>query len=342
MGTIVDRTGKGASLSKDDYDSNVQALHGVCVGVSAASYSISSSNQGDTIECTNAGVCTVTLPQISTIDKDTDDFKVTILAGAGSGGVTINRSSTDTIGVSAATSLSLIGPGGFITLQTDSTAGIWSIINSSELLGDKLVFRERSAPTQTALAAKGEIWVENATPNKPRFENDAGDSLSIAVGGPEETDHTLAGHNQNWDGRAFAGTTHFNFDFRTAIAASTWESIGPTGSGADNIWTTLDKVPDRAKILVLGIQVRAPYSASGNNLMETYAVKGDVVSPVRSLYNLIATVGCDTPNSGASGFSQCGNMFFMPVDDDKTFQLSWKSTYGTPFGWLYYLGFLEE
>lgn len=48
------------------------------------------------------------------------------------------------------------------------------------------------------------------------------------------------------------------FDVDAVIGAS-WESVGPTGSGATNIWTALDAVPDSAKAITvrtLGIVTR--------------------------------------------------------------------------------------
>jgi len=40
------------------------------------------------------------------------------------------------------------------------------------------------------------------------------------------------------------------------LAASTWESVGPTGSGADHIWTALDSVPDGADFIEVDVYIR--------------------------------------------------------------------------------------
>jgi hypothetical protein len=47
----------------------------------------------------------------------------------------------------------------------------------------------------------------------------------------------------------------------TAIAAGVWESIGPTGEGADNDWAALDDVPDNAKFIDIMIELNVNVSS---------------------------------------------------------------------------------
>lgn len=56
------------------------------------------------------------------------------------------------------------------------------------------------------------------------------------------------------------------FDIGANVAAA-WESVGPTGSGAVNIWTNLDAVPLTAKALILKIS----NSVTGSTNADTYA-----------------------------------------------------------------------
>jgi hypothetical protein len=51
-----------------------------------------------------------------------------------------------------------------------------------------------------------------------------------------------------------AAATIFDID---AVIAAAWESVGPTGSGATNIWTGLDEVPATAKAVILRIKTTA-------------------------------------------------------------------------------------
>lgn len=58
------------------------------------------------------------------------------------------------------------------------------------------------------------------------------------------------------------------FDVKTNVADSTWESVGPTGSGADNIWTALDSVPSTA----IALRVRLSLSVLNTSVSSETAV----------------------------------------------------------------------
>ena len=65
------------------------------------------------------------------------------------------------------------------------------------------------------------------------------------------TNYTAAGFEyRNTDGY---NTTAFNTS--VSVAASSFESVGPTGSGADNIWTAMDDIPESAKFVIISINV---------------------------------------------------------------------------------------
>lgn len=57
------------------------------------------------------------------------------------------------------------------------------------------------------------------------------------------TDHTMALRQYKYN----AATTPGTFDVDAVISAATRETIGPTGSGATNIWTALDDAPSDVK-----------------------------------------------------------------------------------------------
>jgi len=53
-------------------------------------------------------------------------------------------------------------------------------------------------------------------------------------------------HNNGADSTGFNAIT---------IGSGIWKSLGPTDSGADNIWTAMDAIPDGAKIALLGVRL---------------------------------------------------------------------------------------
>lgn len=53
------------------------------------------------------------------------------------------------------------------------------------------------------------------------------------------------------------------FNFRTEIAGLSWQSIGPTGSGADHIWTGLDGVPIGANYIRIRLVLQARRNTPG-------------------------------------------------------------------------------
>lgn len=57
-----------------------------------------------------------------------------------------------------------------------------------------------------------------------------------------------------------------------AVIGGTAESIGPTGSGADNIWTDLDNVSTAAKALILNVSVGASGTTSGTQYFSTVSM----------------------------------------------------------------------
>lgn len=50
-------------------------------------------------------------------------------------------------------------------------------------------------------------------------------------------------HCNDAGGGPYITSTAFDIDANIPRAPSSWESVGPTGSGADNIWTALDSIP---------------------------------------------------------------------------------------------------
>lgn len=88
------------------------------------------------------------------------------------------------------------------------------------------------------------------------------------------TAHHRSGWFYMWDG----SSAKSEFDVDTELAESTWETIGPTGSGATNIWADMDDIPSTARAMLVSILVGATEGASGITA-GFHAAPGDVASP---------------------------------------------------------------
>ena len=104
------------------------------------------------------------------------------------------------------------------------------------------------------------------------------------------TGHIRAGNKQLIDG----DTTTPGFNLSISVAEATWESVGPTGSLADNIWTAMDVIPAAATILVVDILIAVSTSGASAAQNVIYATHGDIATPsISSSNNRIARFSLD-------------------------------------------------
>ena len=81
-------------------------------------------------------------------------------------------------------------------------------------------------------------------------------------------------HIPDASGYPVASTTPIDFVV-AGVPVSTWESVGPTASGADNIWTALDGVPADANWVELSVRhFGSAGSASINSTSKFYVRQG--------------------------------------------------------------------
>lgn len=118
------------------------------------------------------------------------------------------------------------------------------------------------------------------------------------------------------------------FDVDTVIGAA-WESIGPTGSGATNIWTALDVLPASAKWVEIKI-INVAYFASGYCSSKIYARKTgssfgiSIATQISEAYfsqNTSATVTVTTTSNVST--------VKIPVDSNIRFDLYLAATSGS-------------
>lgn len=134
----------------------------------------------------------------------------------------------------------------------------------------------------------------------------------------EESNHQRAGFQQ-----LYVGSTERSQDIPSIVAESAWESIGPTGSGADNIWTDLDLVPAHATALL--INVDTTIESDGGGVLSTLDVY------LRQNGSTIGTNGnsqaAALQTDNVSGHRAADiNIVTVPIDGDLTFDLFWAAT----------------
>lgn len=123
------------------------------------------------------------------------------------------------------------------------------------------------------------------------------------------------------------------------IANGTTESIGPTGSGADNIWAVLDDLPANTFGLKLKATINGSRtSGSSSQFAVTCSFKTTGLSNTYS-----PTTASDYGSSTEPGFDEGIGIFDIILDDQKRFDASWGYTgTDTQLFAIELIGFLVE
>lgn len=133
------------------------------------------------------------------------------------------------------------------------------------------------------------------------------------------------------------------FDIFAEIAHLTTESVGPTGSGADNIWTDLDNLPSNAKSVKLRIKFVYETATATPNHVLIRACDGDE-SDV-STTDFVAASSTSAANGGSSGLVQDYTDCNIPLNSDKIFKIYYDRVIGSTAGFVleaYLIGFSTE
>jgi hypothetical protein len=113
-------------------------------------------------------------------------------------------------------------------------------------------------------------------------------------------------------------------DVDATLAHQTWESIGPTGSGADNTWTALDSVPDDASWIKINILTYASdTNAAARGTMVYARVTGG--SEIPGDDNKVATVAVQSNGTATSASNNLVEKT-IPVDSSIRFDAYWSSS----------------
>ena len=220
------------------------------------------------------------------------------------------------------------------TTGTSKNAGGAGIAKTA-WIGQDIVLDERADHAATSAAANGIIWNKSTAPTSLMYTDDT--AVDHALTSPVVASHVRAGNTQIWDGSTLAA-----LDAATDITTGTFETVGPTGSGALNIWTPLDVMPSNATIVLLRVSVGMSQSGANAATMSVYATSGDSAQAV-SVSNRIALFTVDT-DGAITGNTIAEYEVMVPLEPTNLdFRLTWASgNSDSDLVNVYYKGFMTD
>lgn len=113
------------------------------------------------------------------------------------------------------------------------------------------------------------------------------------------------------------------FSINGAMSAGVWESVGPTGSGATNIWTAMDDIPSDARFAVIRSHQGLTSAAGADGSVTTFARQtGSAITGVR-------TNAHKTNAPSGTHDAETYVEFTVPLDSSERFDVTW-TTAGSP------------
>ena len=115
------------------------------------------------------------------------------------------------------------------------------------------------------------------------------------------------------------------FDVATNVTESTFESVGPTGSSATNIWTAMDSVPASATAVLL--MVNAGASSDGADRTTSVFVYGRQTGSSEGTGPINIIAGTQfISDDFATGNSTVYTWAMVPLDSSKRFDVTYLAT----------------
>jgi len=154
------------------------------------------------------------------------------------------------------------------------------------------------------------------------------------------TGHVRAGNAQIIDGDV---TARASINLVSTLTKNTWETIGPTGSGATNIWAEMDDIPAEATMLLVSVRMGVSTTDSNTAGLQVYVTEGDGTASQDLEDNSLAWFASD--HDGAiTGTDAIMFQTLIPLEPtNQDFRALWNSSStDVEYAILYYRGFMTD
>ena len=170
--------------------------------------------------------------------------------------------------------------------------------------------------------------------------NSTNDNWSLLNASQDVHPAAVAGYDRGVTVNLKDDVSYSSFDVDAALTINTWESVGPTGSGASNIWSALDTIPTTATHVILSAIFQC---TDGVSLIE-----GEVEIQGRENGSAVTTAATDILSayfytSAAATCRHSTKNIPVPLSSSNIFELLWNSTAGaaTESATIYLMGWVE-
>lgn len=112
------------------------------------------------------------------------------------------------------------------------------------------------------------------------------------------------------------------FPVDASVTKSAWESVGPTGSGASNIWTALNSVPSTARIIIVSVAT----TVNPNGIDRVASIQANARKVGSSAFPDGSTMLCTNDvlaDDYTSGTCYNYDTVFIALDANRRFEIYW-------------------
>lgn len=112
------------------------------------------------------------------------------------------------------------------------------------------------------------------------------------------------------------------FDIDAVVTEGTFESLGPTGSGATNIWTAMNDIPTGATVAFISAHETAGLAAADSEASVDLFVRGVGSAVAAGEQNRVCEIGANADSTvrHTDGFIPC------PLDSSRVFEITWSAS----------------
>lgn len=212
--------------------------------------------------------------------------------------------------------------------RAESPVGNWDITGTLDVSGLLTAAAGVTITTGDLVLSAGDITAVDATFSGAVDMGDLADPPAAPV-----TDHDRAGYLQ------LHNVAGGSINIPGSITENVWESVGPTGSGATNIWTELDDMPTTAGAILLSLDITVQCDGGGTGGMDVYLRKNGT-GLGKNTKTHAASIASGGSTSGDIGTSV--SEYIVAVDANGIFEINWDAINDTTrLGNCAYRGFID-